>query len=99
MSFTTSFHWDISSTSSSALIHYSFFSHTSMDFAVSGSNASIHAKDFIVPYQEDWASYELSIGAKFVELHIGWNVVPEEVRVDLELPQEVLMVQEFARLA
>ncbi|PON39047.1 hypothetical protein PanWU01x14_307970 [Parasponia andersonii] len=55
MSLTASFHWDISSTNSSASIHYSFLPHTSMDFAVSGSNASIHAKDFIIPYQETWA--------------------------------------------
>lgn len=98
-SFTASFQWRISSNMSSATIHCSFLSHTSMDLAISGSNASIHAYDFIIPYQEDWASFELSSGAKFVELHIGWNAVPEEVRVDSELPQEVLMVQEFARLA
>lgn len=101
MSFTASFHWAgiSSNTSSAATIHCSFLSHTSTDLAISGSNASIHVNDFIIPYQEDSASFELSTRAKFAELHIGWNVVPQEVSVDLELPQEVLMVQELARLA
>ncbi|XP_062082682.1 uncharacterized oxidoreductase At4g09670-like [Humulus lupulus] len=98
LSFTASFHWGISSNNSTATIHCSFFANSSMDLAISGSNASIHTKDFIIPYQEDWASFELSCGAQFADLHIGWNVIPEEVRVDCELPQEASMVKEFSRL-
>ncbi|KAM6595573.1 hypothetical protein CsatA_006097 [Cannabis sativa] len=98
LSFTAAFHWDISSNNSAATIHCSFFSNTSMDLTISGSNATIHTNDFIIPYQEDSASFELSCGAMFVDLHIGWNAVPEEVRVDCELPQEALMVEEFSRL-
>lgn len=100
LSCTATFHWGISSnTSSAATIHFSFLSHTSMDLAISGSNATIHANDFIIPYEEGSAGFELSCGAKFAELHIGWNMEPKVVRVECELPQEALMVQEFARIA
>ena len=63
-----------------------------------GSNGSLHLRDFIIPYGETSASFDLTLGAKFVDLHIGWNVRPEEVHVANELPQEALMVQEFSRL-
>ncbi|KAK9272349.1 hypothetical protein L1049_002720 [Liquidambar formosana] len=82
-----------------ATFHCSFLSHASMDLAISGSNGSLHLKDFIIPYQENSASFNFTSGAKFVELHIGWNVKPEKIQVASELPQEALMVQEFARLA
>ncbi|XP_015956642.1 uncharacterized oxidoreductase At4g09670 [Arachis duranensis] len=76
----------------------SFLSHTSMDLAICGSNGSLHVRDFIIPYQEHVASFDFTFGAKFVDLHIGWNVKPEEVHVANVLPQEALMVQEFASL-
>jgi hypothetical protein len=69
-----------------------------MDLAICGSNGSMHLKDFIIPYNETSAKFEFAFGAKFVDLHIGWNVRPEEVHVANKLPQEALMVQEFARL-
>ncbi|KAL5574180.1 hypothetical protein UlMin_023777 [Ulmus minor] len=98
LSCTASFHWGHSRNTTSATIHCSFHSHTTMDLAISGPKASIHTNDFIIPYREDSASFELSRGAKFVDLHIGWNLVPEEVRVVSELPQEAFMVQELARV-
>lgn len=97
LSCTASFQWSISS--NTATIHCSFLSHTSMDLAISGSNASIRANDFIIPHKEDSALFEFSCGAKFAELHIGWNMEPKEVRVECDMPQEALMVQELARLA
>ncbi|KAK7272810.1 hypothetical protein RIF29_13850 [Crotalaria pallida] len=69
-----------------------------MDLAVCGSNGSLHLKDFIIPYHETSASFDFTLGAKFVDLHIGWNVRPEEVHVANNPPQEALMVQELARL-
>ncbi|KAJ4840888.1 hypothetical protein Tsubulata_010388 [Turnera subulata] len=81
-----------------AIIHCSFFSHSSMDLAVVGKNASFHLNDFIIPFQEDSAFFDFTRLAKFAELHIGWNVKPEKVVVPNELPQEALMVQELARL-
>ena len=81
-----------------ATIHCSFLSHTCMDLAIYGSHGSIHLKDFAIPFEETCGSFELTFGAKFAELHIGWNLKPEEVHVATMLPQETLMVQELARL-
>lgn len=69
-----------------------------MDLAISASKGSLHVKDFIIPYQEHSASFDFTLGAKFVNLHIGWNVQPEELHVASQLPQEAFMVQELARL-
>ncbi|KAJ9147236.1 hypothetical protein P3X46_029416 [Hevea brasiliensis] len=81
-----------------AIIHCSFLSHSSMDLKMIGSSGSIHLMDFIIPFQENSASFSITLLAKFVDLHIGWNVKPEKVVVANELPQEALMVQELARL-
>ncbi|XP_008381353.3 uncharacterized oxidoreductase At4g09670-like [Malus domestica] len=98
LSCSASFHWEPAD-KTVATIHCSFLSHTSMDLAMTGSNGSLHCNDYIIPYQENSASFDYTSGATFVELHIGWNVKPEEVTVTSELPQEALMVQEFARNA
>ncbi|KAL8155797.1 putative oxidoreductase At4g09670 [Apium graveolens] len=77
----------------------SFLAHETMDLSISGSNGSLHLEDFIIPYEETSASFQYTTSAKFAELHIGWNVKPEEVLVDTSgLPQEARMVQEFSRL-
>ncbi|VVA38830.1 PREDICTED: oxidoreductase [Prunus dulcis] len=97
LSCTASFYWEPLD-ETVATIHCSFLSHTSMDLAISGCNGSLHCNDYIIPYQEKSASFAFTSGATFLEHHIGWNVGPEEVRVISELPQEALMVEEFARL-
>lgn len=97
LSITASMQWD-QPNQTIATIHCSFLSHTTMDLAICGSNGSLHLKDFIIPYQETSASFDFTFGAMFVDLHIGWNVRPEEVHVATKLPQEALMVQELARL-
>jgi predicted dehydrogenase len=97
LSITASLLWD-KPNQTVANIHCSFLSHTSMDLAICGSNGSMHLKDFIIPYNETSAKFDFTFGAKFVDLHIGWNVRPEEVHVANKLPQEALMVQEFSRL-
>ncbi|XP_059640988.1 uncharacterized oxidoreductase At4g09670-like [Cornus florida] len=96
LSCSASLNWDKHETI--ATFYCSFLSHESMDLAISGSNGSLHINDFIIPYQENSGPFSVTSGAKFVDLHIGWNVKPEIVQVATELPQEALMVQEFARL-
>ncbi|OMO99268.1 hypothetical protein COLO4_13417 [Corchorus olitorius] len=81
-----------------AIVHCSFLSNTSMDLTVTGCGGTLNLRDFIIPFQENTASFEFTKGAKFVELHVGWNVKPEQVVVESQLPQEALMVEEFARL-
>ncbi|KAJ0988578.1 hypothetical protein J5N97_006934 [Dioscorea zingiberensis] len=90
-----SLHWDDGKV---ATFHCSFLSNTSMDISVHGASGSLQLTDFGIPYREDSASFELTTGAHFRELHIGWSKTPEEVLVATYLPQEALMVQEFARL-
>ncbi|KAL5992202.1 hypothetical protein ACLOJK_013117 [Asimina triloba] len=82
-----------------ATFHCSFLAHESMDINLYGTAGSIHVRDFIIPYEETSASFSLSSRAAFSELHLGWNHEPEEIQVASPLPQEALMVQEFARLA
>lgn len=98
LSCTASLHWGKSSNETTATIHCSFLSHTSMDIAISGTGGSVNVYDFIIPYQETSASFDITSRAKFAELHIGWNTRPDEVEVANELPQEALMIAEFARL-
>ena len=96
LSCTAFLHWGAATT---ATIHCSFLSHTSMDLAITSSNASIRTNDFIIPYGEDCAQFELTRGAKFLDLYTGWSPGPEEVEVNAQLSQEALMVEELARLA
>ncbi|KAA0037231.1 putative oxidoreductase [Cucumis melo var. makuwa] len=98
LSCTASLHWGKSSKETTATIHCSFLSHTSMDITITGTHGSVNVYDFIIPYQETSASFDITLGAKFAELHIGWNTKPEEVEVANEIPQEVLMIAEFSRL-
>lgn len=98
LSFTASIQWEPLD-HTVATIHCSFLSHTSMDLSISASNGTMRCNDYIIPYVENSASFEFTSGAKFAELHVGWSVTPEEVRVVSQLPQEALMVQELSRLA
>lgn len=82
-----------------AIIHCSFFSYTSMDLSITGTKGSLHLKDFVIPYQEGSAFFDLGSPATFMDDQTGWNVKTEKVVVDNETPQEALMVQELARLA
>ncbi|KAH7683564.1 D-xylose 1-dehydrogenase (NADP(+)) protein [Dioscorea alata] len=81
-----------------ATFHCTFLCNTAMDISIQGTSGSLHVADFVIPYQEDSASFELITGAHFAELHIGWSKTPDEVLTLTNLPQETLMVQEFARL-
>ena len=96
LSCSASLHWDKEQTT--ATFYCSFLSNESMDLAISGSNGSLHLEDFIIPFKETSASFEFTSGAKFVDLHIGWNVKPKKVQVNSELPQEAMMVQDFVEL-
>ncbi|MCD7453692.1 hypothetical protein HAX54_021883 [Datura stramonium] len=81
-----------------ATFYCSFVSHETMDLRVYGSNGTCYLYDFIIPFEEDSASFNFTSGAKFVDLHIGWNVKPQVVEVTSQLPQEAFMIQEFASL-
>ncbi|KAL0700992.1 hypothetical protein Bca4012_057114 [Brassica carinata] len=84
-----------------AIVHCSFLSQLSTDLAISGSKGSTHMNDYVIPYKEDTAWFEYTSGAKFVDMHTGWNMMPEKVTVDCsgtEESQEATMLREFVRL-
>lgn len=82
-----------------ATIECSFLSDMSMDIIVHGSRGYPSLRDFVIPYEENCASFQSLSNVKFAgKLHNGWDPKPSEHNVITELPQEVLMVQEFSRL-
>ncbi|KAL2902512.1 hypothetical protein RDABS01_027594 [Bienertia sinuspersici] len=82
-----SFHWE-EEPKKNATFYCSFLSHVSMDLVVHSSRGSVHVHDLAIPYRENSASFLLTTKGKG----------KEEVVVESRLPQEALMVQEFARL-
>jgi hypothetical protein len=74
----------------------SFLTNLTMDMTVIGTP---HATDFVIPYQETSAEFSAASKSDFSYMALGWDPLPTKhaVLTDL-LPQEALMVQEFARL-
>ncbi|EPS62894.1 hypothetical protein M569_11890 [Genlisea aurea] len=95
MACSASLHWENGNT---ATFHCSFFASLAMDLSVVGTAGSLHLHDFIIPFEESKASYSTSANAGFKDLGTGWDPCPSEHVVFTELPQEVVMVSEFARL-
>ncbi|XP_051126648.1 uncharacterized oxidoreductase At4g09670-like [Andrographis paniculata] len=81
-----------------ATFHCSFVAHATQDLVVCGSKATIHVEDFIIPFDDRRGVFRSTIGAEFLELHVGWSVKGEEVVVGNEMVQEGLMVEELSRL-
>jgi predicted dehydrogenase len=92
-----------------ATFECSFLSHMSMDIIVHGSRGCLSLRDFVVPYEENCASFLSSsnVSAYFLSssnvkfpgnFDTGWDPRPTEHSVITELPQEALMVEEFSRL-
>ncbi|GLU10618.1 hypothetical protein SLE2022_274090 [Rubroshorea leprosula] len=78
--------------------HYSLFSSTSMDLEITDTEGLLCLQDLMIPPKETSATFAVTLGAKLTELHLGWTVKPEKVVVDCKMPQEALMVEEFASL-
>lgn len=97
LSFSASLHYN-QPDHTTAIIHGSFLAFTCTNLCISATKGSVYLQDFIIPVKEDSAEFEFTLGAKFVDLHIGWNVKPEKVVVGCEVAQEVSMVQEIGRI-
>eukprot|EP01018_Ginkgo_biloba_P037833 Gb_11249 [translate_table: standard] len=69
-----------------------------MDFSIHGIKGTLHLHDFLIPYEENSASFTFSSGVKFVGIQTSWEPNPSEHLVTTKLPQEALMVQEFTSL-
>ena len=63
-----------------------------------GTKGALHVHDFIVPYEEKEASFFAATESGYDESVTKWVNKPSEHVIKTEIPQEALMVNEFARL-
>lgn len=90
-----SLHWEDGKV---ATFHCSFLSNLTMDVTAIGTKGTLHLRDFIIPFEEDKASFTMATESWFNELVTGWVPKPSEHTVTTDLPQEACMVREFSRL-
>ncbi|KAF8722051.1 hypothetical protein HU200_022680 [Digitaria exilis] len=76
----------------------SFLASLAMDLTVVGTNGTLRVTDLVIPLEERSAGFSVVATPAMAELAVGWGPPPAEVAVATDLPQEALMVQEFARL-
>ncbi|KAL1319624.1 hypothetical protein HN51_071862 [Arachis hypogaea] len=81
-----------------ATFYCSFLSDMSMDIVAMGTKGSLRVHDYAIPNQEKEAKFSTSSNSDWVELSIGWAPNPSEHVVHTDLPQEALLISEFARL-
>ncbi|TVU08585.1 hypothetical protein EJB05_41994 [Eragrostis curvula] len=81
-----------------ATFNCSFLTNLTMDITLVGTNGTLRVTDFNIPYQERSAEFTVASKSNFAELGIGCGPLPSKHVVTNDLPQEALMVQEFARL-
>ncbi|KAL3845855.1 hypothetical protein ACJIZ3_003258 [Penstemon smallii] len=81
-----------------ATFYCSFLSNLTMEISVLGSNGYLRVHDFVIPFQENVGPFYVNANTKFAELSIGIEPAPTEYSIETDLPQEALMVKEFASL-
>ncbi|XP_058740926.1 uncharacterized oxidoreductase At4g09670-like [Vicia villosa] len=81
-----------------ATFHCSFLANLTMDITAMGTKGTLHVHDFIIPYEEKEASYYVGTESSFDDLVTCWARQPSKCTVKTDLPQEALLVKEFARL-
>ncbi|KAK9270736.1 hypothetical protein L1049_026319 [Liquidambar formosana] len=91
----SSLHWEDGKV---ATFQCSFLSNLTMDITAIGTKGALHLHDFVIPFQEKEASFSAASESWFKELLTGWVPIPSEHTVMTDLPQEALMVREFASL-
>ncbi|GAB4845214.1 hypothetical protein Ancab_038625 [Ancistrocladus abbreviatus] len=82
----------------SATLYCSFLSNVTMDIIAIGTKGSMHVNDFVLPRQEGVASFSAATETEFTDLMRAWASMPIEHNVKADLPQEVLMIEEFSTL-
>jgi hypothetical protein len=77
----------------------SFLTSLTMDVTVVGTDGTLRASptSIVFPFDEKSAGFSVLARQAVAELAVGWGPT-ERVVVATDLPQEALMVQEFARL-
>lgn len=69
-----------------------------MDITCLGTKGNLRVHDFVIPFRENVGKFYGASNSRFAELAIGCEPIPSEFDVTVEIPQEVAMVTEFARL-
>lgn len=90
-----SLHWEDGKV---ATLHCSFLESLTMDITATGTKGTLHVHDFVIPFQENEASFSTGAKCFFNDLVTGWTPLPSEHTVITDLPQEVRMVREFSCL-
>ncbi|KAG4397837.1 hypothetical protein AAZX31_10G207700 [Glycine max] len=79
-----------------ATFHCSFLANLTMDITAIGTRGTLHVHDFVIPYHEKEASFLAGTETGFNDLVTGWDKQPSKNTVTTDLPQEALLVKEFA---
>ncbi|KAL1814084.1 hypothetical protein ACET3Z_024149 [Daucus carota] len=90
-----SLHWEDGKV---ATFRCSFLENLIMDVTFVGTKGTLHMHDFVIPYEENKASFTTAVKSGFNDLMTRWVPKPSEHTVMTDLPQECLMVREFSRL-
>lgn len=81
-----------------ATFYCSFLSNLCMDIIALGTKGNLRVHDFVIPFNEKVGPFYTVANSKWAELSLGCEPEPSEFKIATVLPQEALMVQEFARL-
>lgn len=81
-----------------ATFHCSVLSNLTMEITAIGTKGSLQLLDFVIPFRPNSASYSTASGSQLEELSTGWKAKASEHSVLNDLPQEALMMREFAGL-
>ncbi|XP_052203335.1 uncharacterized oxidoreductase At4g09670-like [Diospyros lotus] len=82
-----------------ATFYCSFLTNLTMDISCAGAKGNLRVHDFVIPFREKAAKFYGASNSTFSTLALGCEPEPSEHAVETDLPQEALMVAEFARLA
>ena len=81
-----------------ATFQCSFLANLTMDITAIGTKGTLHVHDFVIPHQEKEASFSAGTETSFNDLVTGWDIQQRKQTVETNLPQEALLIREFAHL-
>ncbi|KAL3504625.1 hypothetical protein ACH5RR_034466 [Cinchona calisaya] len=81
-----------------ATFYCSFLTNLTMDIRLLGTNGNLRVHDFVIPFKENAAPFYVTSNSRYIELSLGCDPPPSEHVIATDLPQEALMVKEFASL-
>lgn len=81
-----------------ATFYCSFLGNLTMEISVLGANGFLRVHDFVIPFNENVGPFYVNANTRWAELSIGIEPEPTKHVALTDLPQEALMVKEFASL-